>query len=218
MPKMPRSRNCALMVALAVAGAGCGRQHDLPAPPPVTSASPQAAPPTERVVGPLSAEDAAALATMNHRIREYVRLHIEVERTLPKLPAAATPGQIHANQREFETRLRAKRAGARPGDIFTQPARPVILRLLASVFSGSDGAQLKASIRDDNPQKTAPFRASVNARYPDTVPVSTVPLQVLQTLPALTEDLEYRFIGRTLIILDTHAHTIADFINNAIPS
>jgi hypothetical protein len=58
----------------------------------------------------------------------------------------------------------------------------------------------------------------VNGRYPDEVPVSTVPPEILQTLPKLTEDLEYRFIGRHLILLDSHAHVIADFIENAVPA
>ena len=57
----------------------------------------------------------------------------------------------------------------------------------------------------------------MNARYPDTVPLTTVPPQVLQTLPKLTEDLEYRFIGDSLILLDGHAHIIADFIEDALP-
>ena len=52
----------------------------------------------------------------------------------------------------------------------------------------------------------------MNSRYPDTVPLTTVPPQVLQTLPKLTEDLEYRFVGDNLILLDGHAHVIVDFI------
>lgn len=51
-----------------------------------------------------------------------------------------------------------------------------------------------------------------------TVPLTTIPPQVLQTLPQLTEDLEYRFIGNWLILLDTHAHVIADVIDNALYS
>ena len=49
------------------------------------------------------------------------------------------------------------------------------------------------------------------------MPLTTVPPQVLQTLPKLTEDLEYRFIGDWLILLDVHAHVIADFIEDALP-
>ena len=59
--------------------------------------------------------------------------------------------------------------------------------------------------------------AGVNGRYPDTVPLTTIPPPVLQTLPKLTEDLEYRFIGDSLILLDAHAHVIADFIEDVLP-
>jgi hypothetical protein len=73
---------------------------------------------------------------------------------------------------------------------------------------------LKSSIMDENP---VGLTVAVNRRYPDTVPLSTVPPQVLQTLPKLSEDMEYRFIGERLILLDTHAHVVADFIDDALP-
>jgi hypothetical protein len=193
---------------------GCGR-NDAPPPPPVTSESPATAPPTKRVVGPLSEADAQALATMNDRLKEYLEIHKKVEDTLPKLPDEATPEQIDKNQRLFEQRLREARKGAKQGDIFTVEAQPVIKRLLKTVFDGPDGKLLKASIMDENP--VGRVSVLVNGRYPDAVPISTVPPDVLQTLPKLTEDMEYRFIGDSLIILDAHAHIIADYIPNAIP-
>ena len=154
---------------------------------------------------------------MNDRLKEYVDLHLKLERSLPKLPKEATPEQIDKNQRAFEKLMREARATAKPGDIFTPEARPVIKRLLATVFGGPDGKQLKASIMDENPVDPVALKLTVNGRYPDTVPLTTIPPQVLQTLPKLTEDLEYRFIGDWLILLDTHAHVIADFIDNALP-
>ena len=205
------------LVAAAVLPLGACTGGDSPQAPPATSASPASAPPTERVVGPLSPADAQALATMNDRVKEYVELHQKIERSLPKLPDEATQEQIVRNQRAFEVLLRKARATAKPGDIFTPEARPVIKRLLAAVFGGPNGQQLKASIMDENPVDPVALKLTVNGRYPDTVPLATVPPQVLQTLPKLTEDLEYRFIGDWLILLDTHAHVIADFIDNALP-
>ena len=38
----------------------------------------------------------------------------------------------------------------------------------------------------------------VNGRYPDAVPLSTVPPQVLKGLPNLPEELQYRFVGRSV--------------------
>jgi hypothetical protein len=192
---------------------GC-KGSDKPTPPPATSDSPTTAPPTKRVVGPLSPADAQTLATMNDRLKDYIDLHTKLERSLPRLPKDATPQEIDKNQRAFETLVRNARATAKPGDIFTREARPVIKRLLATVFGGPDGRQLKASIMDEN---TVGIKISVNGRYPDTVPLSSVPPQVLQTLPKLSEDMEYRFIGDRLILLDTHAHVIADFIDDALP-
>jgi hypothetical protein len=140
-----------------------------------------------------------------------------LEESLPKLPDEATPQQIDRNQRALERLIRNARVTAKPGDIFTPEARAVIKRLLASVFGGPEGKQLKASIMDENNADPAALKLRVNARYPDTVPLATVPHAVLQTLPELPEDLEYRFIGDWLILLDSHAHIIADFVENALP-
>jgi hypothetical protein len=206
--------NGVLFVGLALVTLTACNGHDKPTPPPPTSASPATAPPTERVIGPLSPADAQALSTMNDRLGEYIDLHTKLERSLPKLPKDATPQQIDKNQRAFEALMRKARATAKPGDIFTPEARPVIKRLLATVFEGPEGKQLKASIMDEN---STGITISVNGRYPDTVPLSSVPPEVLQTLPKLTEDMEYRFIGDRLILLDTHAHVVADFIDDALP-
>ena len=205
------------LVAAAVLVLGACRRDESPVAPPATSASPASAPATQRVVGPLTPADAQALATMNDRLKEYVALHVRVERSLPKLPKEATPKQIDKNQRAFEKLVREARTTAKPGDIFTPEARPVIKRLLATIFGGPHGKQLKGSVMDENPADAVALKLTVNGRYPDTVPLTTIPPQVLQTLPQLTEDLEYRFVGDWLILLDTHAHVIADFIDNALP-
>lgn len=214
--RYPGALTFGVVTVTVLCGAACGGNNDVPTSPPATAATPAEAPPTQRVVGPLSVADAAALATMNDRLARYIELHNDIEGRLPKLPDDATPQQIDKNQRQFEQQIRSARVNAKPGDLFTPEAQPVIKRLLATVFAGPDGAQLKASIFDENPTGADP-KLTVNMRYPDTVPVSTMPPEVLQTLPKLSEDLEYRFVGNDLIILDAHAHIIADYIEDAIP-
>ena len=39
----------------------------------------------------------------------------------------------------------------------------------------------------------------------------------LWTLPALPEELQYRFVGRDLILLDVHANLVVDILRDAIP-
>ena len=68
-------------------------------------------------------------------------------------------------------------------------------------------------LKDDDP-KAFPFK--VNTFYPDKEPLSTVPPNVLQTLPPLPEEIEYRFIQKHLILRDARANLIIDYIPNAI--
>ena len=163
---------------------------------------------------PQSAADAQAIAEFNTRIKEYVAMHQRLEATLPRLPKETNPKVIDTHERALEKLIRTERKNARPGDIITPAARRALRQRFARVFSGTSGQQYKATILDENPGRIA---LTVNSRYPDEVPVSTVPPQVLSALPPLPDELEYRFIGERLILLDIHAHTIADFMENVFP-
>jgi hypothetical protein len=158
--------------------------------------------------------DAMVLADFQKRVEDYVALHKKLEASLPHLPKEATPQQIDQHQRALSTLMREARAGAKPGDLLTPAMQQQVRHLLRQVFQGTQGKQLLSSIFDENP---VDVRLTVNGRYPDEVPLSTVPPQVLLNLPTLPEDLEYRFVGRRLILLDTHAHTIADYMDRALP-
>jgi hypothetical protein len=158
--------------------------------------------------------DAQVLAEFTQRTARYAQLHQRLEATLPALPKETTPQVIETHQRAFEKLIRAERRGAKQGSIFTSAIRRVFRQRLARVFAGKEGQALRAAILDDNPGKIA---LTVNSRYPDDMPVSTVPPQVLASLPKLPEELEYRFIGDRLILLDLHAHTIADYMDDAFP-
>jgi hypothetical protein len=204
------------LAIVLVAPVAC-QSDDAPEPPPPTAKSAETAPSTERVVGPLTPQDSQALATMTERIKQYLELHDQVEQSLPSRPTEATPEQIDAHQRAFEQAMRGARATAKPGDIFTPEAQPVIRRLMAQVFGGPDGKSLKSSIMDENPANPVALNVTINSRYPDTVPLTTIPPQVLQALPELTQDLEYRFIGDWLILLDVEAHIVADFMKDVLP-
>jgi len=157
--------------------------------------------------------NARALAEARSRIATYVGLHRELEATLTPLPKNATAEQIDKHERALMHLLQQARRGAKPGDIFTPAARAVIRRLLDIVLRGPDGAELRASIRDNNPGSLS---IVVNARYPDSVPLATTPTKVIEGLPKLPRELEYRFLGDRLILLDVDAHLIVDLIDNAL--
>ena len=86
--------------------------------------------------------------------------------------------------------------------------------MLARVLGGPQGKSLKSAIMDENPPGLA---LKVNMLYPEDRPLATMPPEVLKDLPKLPEELDYRFVGDDLILLDTHAHVIVDFIAGAMP-
>ena len=81
----------------------------------------------------------------------------------------------------------------------------------------------KAAVKDGNPtHEKAPGEVTpkieVNAVYPKNAPLSTVPPTVLLRLPRLPKDIEYRFVGRTLILRDVQANMILDFMPEVAPA
>lgn len=159
--------------------------------------------------------NAKAIADFQEEVQEYIELHRRLEGTLPDLPRDPTPEAIDQRQRALGALIQKARRSEGPGDIFERDVRPVIRRLLYGAFSGPDGAALRQAIMEENP--TEAIKLQVNGRYPDTFPFSTVPAKVLKVLPPLPSELEYRFIGTTLILLDAHAHIIVDYLTGAVP-
>jgi hypothetical protein len=203
------------MVACARA-AGPAADADQGKPPAAAPARPDRPTPQTTTAKPDQPvnPDAKALAGFLDRVNEYVKVHQKLEAALPHLPKEATPQQIDKNQRALGALIQDARRTAKQGDIFTPESQGVMKRLLAKVFGGADGAALKASIMDENPGVP---KIVVNERYPDTVPLSTIPPQVLEGLPKLPEEMEFRFVGNTLVLMDVHAHIIADYIPDAFP-
>jgi len=157
--------------------------------------------------------NAAILLEFTRRVEAYVALHRKLEATLPNLKEQTTPDLIDKHQRAMEQLLRGARKDAKQGDLFTTAMRRLVRQLLGPIFSGPDGQQVRAEILDD--EYTGSVKLVVNGRYPDEVPISTMPPKVLAQLPKLPEELEYRFIHTNLILFDSHAHLIADYVAQA---
>lgn len=195
-----------VIVAASAAIGGCSRSA---APPPVDQAKAavpgSAANPANQPVN----EDAKALAGFLDRVNQYVTIHQKLENSLPKLSKESTPEQIDAHQRGLAKLIQDARPDAKAGDIFTPESQAVFKKLIAKIFGGPEGAAIKASVMDENPGVP---NLKVNGRYPDEVPVSTIPPLLLEQLPKLPEEMEFRFVGNDLILMDTHAHIVADIV------
>jgi hypothetical protein len=198
---------CALMAAVGIAA---------PQSTPASSAPPDPRSPAAQTTPAPRPNDAVpGLAAFETRVKDYMTLHKKLEDALPKLPKEASPQQIDRNQRTLGAQIKAARPNARAGEVFVPEIQGYVRRVLANIFQGAQGKALRGSIMDENPSVPA---VRVNERYPDTVPLSTMPPEVLAVLPKLPEGLEYRFVGDALILLDGPAHIIVDFVPRALPN
>ena len=166
-------------------------------------------------VNPAVNPDAAALAEFKSRVDAYADMHKTLAQGEARPEKAASPAKINTTKATLAARVQATRVNAKQGDIFTPAVRPVFRRLLAPELKGEDGHDAKAVLKDDAPAPgTVAFK--VNAKFPENQPRPTVPASLLLALPPLPAPLEYRIIGQHLLILDTAADLVVDYMLNAI--
>jgi hypothetical protein len=150
-----------------------------------------------------------ALADFTSKMDAYDVLRRSLQAGLPELRVTDKPAEIHQAEQLLAARIREARAGARRGDIFTEQIRRAFRQVLRPVAN----AITCEVIRADNPGE---FPYQVNAAYPKTKPLSTVPASMLAVLPRLPDDVWYRFLERDLILHDSRANIILDRIDDAI--
>lgn len=176
--------------------------------PPVQAQTPKGA--------PLNA-DAKVVGDFRARVDEYVKLRNAAAHGAPAMKGTPEPDQISSGEQTMSHKIREKRAHAGRGDIFTPATEALFRRLVQpAVTQGPNAADNKAIIKDDAPH-AGEVPLKVNGAYPKDAPLSTVPPDVLLRLPPLPDDLQYRFVGRHLILYDAKPNLIVDFMLNAIP-
>src|SRR4029453_17302840 len=122
--------------------------------------------------------------------------------------------QVPGREKALPDEVGVQRAGAQQGDVFSLPAAKEIAVIVAEDFKGRPLGDQKA-ILVEVPVKVPP---AINTDYPTTLPLATVPPSLLLKLPTLPEELEYRFLGRHLILRDIKANLIVDFIPDVVPA
>jgi hypothetical protein len=202
------------LLFVAIVAAGCSRTApDTQAKTPTEAAQQAGAAKTSS--DPAVNPNAAVMAEFKTRVDKYAALHKELAQGAAKQKDDRTPEQIDAQKQALAGKIQAARAGAKQGDIFAPEMRPVFRRLLAPEMKGEEGRDAKTVIKDDAPAPgTVPFK--VNAKYPEGQPIPTMPANLLLNLPRLPDPLEYRVVGRHLLLLDTSSDLIVDYILNVI--
>jgi hypothetical protein len=175
--------------------------------------------------------DAVVLADFQKRVDAYMAIHRDAKKDAPPQKETKDASKIQAAQDALGVKIRAARATAKAGDVLTPEVQNKFRRLMYPVVQGPAAqgtsgstkavkADVKETLKENTEERKeegkTPVVLKVNARYPPDTPLPTTPPQVLMNLPKLPPELEYRIIGKNLIIRDVDANIIVDFVPNAI--
>jgi len=154
-----------------------------------------------------------ALKGFPDRVDMYIDLQRKAESGLPPFKETDSPEKMDAHRVTLASAIRAARAHAKPDDILNGASEQ--FRAIISEDARERSARDSLAAMQEVPKLTAP---RVNAAYPAKSALATVPPLILKRLPLLPEGLEYRFMGRDLILRDVKANLIVDFVHEAVPT
>jgi hypothetical protein len=161
--------------------------------------------------------DQVAVAEFTHVVNKYVDLH-------RMLAAPRGPEEMCSNWEELQRRtqrlagaIRAERPTARAGHIFTPTVASFVRRHIAAALRDTayDVGTFLNEMEEDSLPEVPPLE--VNGAFPWAAGNLMWP-SMLQRLPPLPEEIQYRFVGRNLVLLDIRANLVVDVLKNALPA
>lgn len=155
-----------------------------------------------------------AVLAFKQRVADYMKIHHEAESKVPKLTETNDPTKVHDREVALGAMIKTLRPAAREGDILGGDFRAVLEREVRQDFMQRSASDRKALIQE----LPAKVKMAVNMTYPSDLPLATFPAKLLKKLPDLPEELEYRIVGRNLVLLDVTANVIVDIARNIVPT
>ena len=163
----------------------------------------------------LSPADKQTAEAFEKRVKDYAKLREGLEEQMPKLSKEAKPEEIETHKKQFQERVRAARAGAKHGEIFTPEAQALIRRIIKDEFKGRERAEFRNTVLKEAETKAVPLQ--VNYPYPESGELLEMPATLLLRLPQLPKQVRYRFVGRNFLLVDRENGLIVDYMTNALP-
>lgn len=203
----------ASFAVIAVLAIGCGGA-DTAQPRAAATPANQSAVPGASTNPTATPEGNAALVEFRKRIDAYMKVHNEAEGKVPNLKRTDDPQEIADREKALAQMIMTLRAGAQPNDIFAPDYQPYFIKIVQDDFKTRKAVDRKAMINE----LPAKMKVDVNTVYPTTLPLATFPPALLGKLPDLPPELEYRIVGRSLILRDVKANLIVDVLRDVVPT
>jgi len=158
---------------------------------------------------PKANADSRASKIFLERANAYVKLRKTLEATLPPLKSTDQADKIVEHERLLAARIQEARKDARRGDVFNGDIENLFRKRIREAFSSRQGRLMRRTIAQGEPVN---LELHINQTYPKSIPLTTVPPTLLQRLPKLPKELEYRIVGNDFVLQDVKTLTVIDFI------
>jgi len=156
----------------------------------------------------------AVVTEFERRASDYVLQRREIEAKLPPLATQATAQEIAAHKAKLLASVQETRKGIARGSIFTPEASAVVRAIVLSHFRGPDANELRKKVFEAE-NKAVPVK--VNVAYPTSQELLETPPKLLQELPQLPKELQYRFVNNYLLLVDRESLLIVDYMTDVLP-
>ncbi|HLG57597.1 MAG TPA: hypothetical protein VI485_19800 [Vicinamibacterales bacterium] len=144
--------------------------------------------------------------------------YMEIRRLAPPMDVdclTADREAIHRARARRAAAIRDVRGEASPGTVFGAEVAPLIRRRLTRALGKHPDDFVLLAMLDESSAATAAI--VVNGSLPWGATITVTP-SLLAALPALPEELEYRLLGRDLILWDSGVDLVVDILADALPA
>jgi hypothetical protein len=176
-----------------------------------TALAQQVQPPAAEAARPAPLD--SAWTSFAASVDEYIKLRARISQELPPLMVTTKPGEISAASDAIAQAVQRANPRAPQGRFFTQQTAAEIRRRIDQYARSHD---LTGVIAPDAEERETVRGFNVYTRFPKDSVMQSMPPGLLAQLPPLPKLLEYRLVGRVLILRDTDAALVLDYLPDAV--
>ena len=163
----------------------------------------------------VGAAQAQSVDRFDDAVEHYVALHREAERHLdPQQLQLGDAESVLAYAAALREALCRVRPMATEGDVFAPAAAQFRQRIRLALRRHAIVARdLLVAMRHDSEPGARP--PAVNQAFSWALG-NLMPAVLIEALPALPDELQYRFVGKSLVLVDIHAGLVVDILRAAL--
>jgi hypothetical protein len=160
--------------------------------------------------------DSDGVVAFSRAADSYTFMHRRLERRLPVVDVNANPETIRRAIDAMAAAVRAARPDARQGDLFNPVVQQTIRTRIARALKahGMTPADVRAAELAEGIDSTS-VTLTVNGVFPWVIGTAMVPC-IIEVLPRVPIELQYRIVGWDLVLIDVHAGLVIDILPRAL--